>query len=294
MMKLIAIATLSLYLTVAQPTLGQESKERPSTFTTSPIQEVNVAAQEAGIIRKILVREGSVVENSAIIVQLNQALYKEEAARTEAEWELAKLEASNRIDLKFAEQSRLYNQVNLDRLKRAQDEVTLSVSETELEQSKLELLKAELSEKQANIQIQIAEKREEAKASEKEIAATKLKLRTIQSPLAGMIVELPVEEGEWVQAGDTIARIINYDKLKIKGYLPASVISTSDVGKKIQFVAAKPALLNNPKFIATITFVSPEIKREFFQDPHVRVVAEIDNQKHQLRINTIMKVVDIK
>lgn len=271
---------------------GQDSSPRPSTFTTAPVHEVKVAAQEAGIVKKILIREGSVVNNGQTLVQLNQELFKFDAERTRAEWELAKLEARNRIDLQFAEQSKKYSQVNLDRLQKAQNQVTLSVSDTELEQSKLELLKAELSEKQAAIQIKIAKKRADSKASEQAIAATKLKLRTLQSPLAGTVVEVLVEEGEWVQAGDTIARIINFEKLKIRGYLPANSISTSDVGQKIRFIAAKPALPNNPQFTATITFVSPEIKREFFQDPHVRVVAEMDNSNHQLRINTIMQVVD--
>ena len=278
----------SLFQSIA---VGQNAQSSVDFFRASALRNVKIASQEAGIVRKLLVKEGSTVDAKQPLVELNRKLFELDLVRSEAELKIAELEKSSDADRLFAEENVRFYDVLLARYVSANKDFARAVSDTELKQAGLELEKSKLSLKQALLQERIAKEKSLSRKSEFETAGHRLKLRTISSALKGTVVEILVEEGEWVQAGQPIARVVDYTKLKVKGYVPAEQFSVSDVGKKIQFQAVKPRVQGDPKFEATITFVSPEIEPKFFTNPKVRIIAEMDNPNLQLRINSEMRLV---
>lgn len=272
--------------------LSAQPVEDSAVFTAQAIRDIEIAAQDAGRVAELLIEEGARVEAGQPLVKLNRTLYELEADRAMAEMRIAELERSNTADLGFAQKSAEYNRVLLRRLDAATDTFPRAVTQTEREQADLELQKSEFSIQQAELQLALAAEKYEAKKKDREIAERRLSLRTISSPISGIVVETRVDDGEWAEAGEVIARVVNYDRLKIRGYVPAEKYSVSDVGKTIFFQVVQPRLEGNPRLEATITFVSPEIEPRFFSDPKVRLVAEIDNPDRQIRINTEMRLVD--
>jgi macrolide-specific efflux system membrane fusion protein len=93
-----------------------------------------------------------------------------------------------------------------------------------------------------------------------------------------MIVELHRRRGEWVQPGDTVARIVRLDKLRVEGFLAAKHARPELVGSKtiVKVTIGDDEL----EFPGEIVFVSPEI------DPinsQVRVWADVENADLVLR-----------
>ena len=89
-----------------------------------------------------------------------------------------------------------------------------------------------------------------------------------------------VRLGEWVEPGQKALRIVNVDRLKAEGFLPAQeadarTASARRCGSRVDLAGEQAAA-----FDGKVSFVSPEV------DPitgQVRIWAEIDNHDGRLR-----------
>jgi multidrug efflux pump subunit AcrA (membrane-fusion protein) len=103
--------------------------------------------------------------------------------------------------------------------------------------------------------------------------------RQIVAPFDGVIVQVFVRLGEWVEPGQKALRIVNIDRLKAEGFLPATAADAKLLGAPVRLtldLAGEDAAA----FEGKVSFVSPEV------DPitgQVRVWAEIENGAGRLR-----------
>ncbi len=92
------------------------------------------------------------------------------------------------------------------------------------------------------------------------------------------MAEVSRHQGEWVQPGQTVLRMLRLDRLRAEGLVVPSQIGDNLAGRKATLtveIDGKPV-----EFAGAITYVSPEI------DPvngQVRFWAEIDNPQLKLR-----------
>src|SRR5262249_21807554 len=112
-------------------------------------------------------------------------------------------------------------------------------------------------------------------------AAAKLAVtrRKIVAPFDGVVVQIFVRLGEWVEPGQKMLRIVGVEKLKAEGFLPAEKASAVAAGGPVK-MAIDLGDQHEASFDGTLAFVSPEV------DPitrQVRVWAEIDNRAGRLR-----------
>jgi multidrug efflux pump subunit AcrA (membrane-fusion protein) len=119
----------------------------------------------------------------------------------------------------------------------------------------------------------------EIRENDLKTALDQLERRAVTAPLKGMIVELQKRRGEWVQPGETIARIVRIDRLRAEGFLAARHARLDLVGSKVRLkVVGSDA--DNAEYPGQIVFVSPEI------DPlnsQVRIWADVENSELKLR-----------
>lgn len=111
-----------------------------------------------------------------------------------------------------------------------------------------------------------------------EVAREKLARRQLKSPLTGMVVEKLRDEGEWVEAGEPVLRVIRIDRLLVEGYVDADLIDESDRGRAV--VVRGDSRRGLVTVEGRIIFVSPEVDSVNRQ---VQVKAEIDNTNLALR-----------
>ena len=105
-----------------------------------------------------------------------------------------------------------------------------------------------------------------------------------QAPFSGYLEELVVEEGDWVQAGQTLARLIQTRTLKAEARVPQQRIHKVSLGQEVTLV-----LLDGEELQGKISFISQQA------DPGTRsfrIQAKVDNveQRRLAGASTTLRV----
>ncbi len=92
-----------------------------------------------------------------------------------------------------------------------------------------------------------------SEAQLKEVEA-RLERTRILAPITGILNDLPVEEGEYVQVGDAVAEIVETDPVKVVVQVPERDIPFFSVGQKTEVLADNKGIEQSAA--GTITFIS--------------------------------------
>ncbi|MCX7604382.1 MAG: HlyD family efflux transporter periplasmic adaptor subunit, partial [Bryobacteraceae bacterium] len=194
-----------------------------------------VRAAQAGRVRRVAVERGARVAAGALLVQLDDAPARTELASAEARTEAARAEvrllekggrAAERVQLEGAiaklavelEAARR-DAAALERLvekgaaaraelDQARDRARQAESEWEAQRRRLAALVAETDLEAARARLRDAEAALDA-------ARLRLEQTRIRTPREGVVYDLPVREGDWLEAGALVARVGQVDRLKI-------------------------------------------------------------------------------
>ncbi len=255
----------------------QSSAEFVSEFAQADlIKDVLVPVREPGILKQLLVKEGDWVTADQPIAELDRELNELDFQSADLKQKISELKATDDVDMRYSMKSKEVAAATLARSQSAVENFRNSISKTELEQLRLEVERATLSIEKAEFERKLAVAETDLYSRESDAAKVKLGYRSIRSPIEGMVVEVISQEGEWVNSGQTLIRVVQLDRMRIKGLLPSNDIDQSFIGRRAVF-EPKSAGGN---FEGTIYFVSPEIlpgadKVQFWFD--------VDNPERQLR-----------
>jgi macrolide-specific efflux system membrane fusion protein len=243
------------------------------------VQQVDVPAQEAGVIRSVAVKEGQLVEEGELLAKTDDTEPRLAEARARIELENARKQAENRIQVRYAEKAR---DVASAELKRATDSLARypkSISDTEIDRLRLAAEKAALAVEQAEFDFELAQYAWRLCEQDCRLAAHKLERCRITAPIAGVVVEANRQEGEWVEPKETVFRILRIDRLRAEGFLQATDLVGDLVGRSVTVHVQLPGQ-EEREFAGQLVFVSPEISPVNGQ---VRIFAEIENRGLLLR-----------
>ncbi len=270
---IVAMNVITLLLTVCL-TADAAGEVRIPAVVVTLIDQVDVPAQESGVLLKRLTTEGQVVEEGQVLGQIDDREIRLLRTRAEAELEQARRLAENDLKVRFAQKS---SEVAKAELKRAQDSVEKfpkSVSQTELDRLQLLADKAALEIEQA--QEDLADARTQQALKQHDVERTRLQQerRRIVAPITGVVVQWKKHQGEWLEPGAPVVRVIRMHKLRAEGFAPAGSLSADAVGRRVTLT------VQDMPVTGELVFVSPEI------DPvnnQVRFWAEVDNPQLKLR-----------
>jgi len=242
------------------------------------LAEAEVPAQEAGIVTALVVREGQRVKQGELLARIDDEVARLAATAAELQYEIATAKATNNVRIDYAQKALEVSQAELRRSTESIERFPKSVSQSQLDVERLTVEKNRLELEQATREQQVATLEMKAKDQERTAARAQVARRRIIAPFDGIIVQVLVRRGEWVEPGQQALRIVNVDRLKAEGFIAAQQASAELVGKPVQLTVA----VGDPPAATTgkIVFVSPEV------DPitgQVRVWAEIDNRGGRLR-----------
>lgn len=241
------------------------------------LAEAEVPAQESGMVTNVAVREGQRVKQGELLTQIDDQMPRLAAEAARAQLEIARAKAENDVQGRFAMKSLEVSEAELKRSTESIERFPKSVSQSQIDVERLSVQKNRLEAEQAEQERQIAALEMSAKRTDLAAAEAEIARRKIVAPFDGVIVQVYVRNGEWVKPGQQALRIVNVDRLKAEGFVPAAQAGAELEGKPVQLTIEGS---NAPAVTGTIVFVSPEV------DPitgQVRVWAEIDNGKRQLR-----------
>lgn len=262
----------------AEPDKSSESLKIESVLV-SLIEQVEVPAQEAGVLVSLAVREGQLVTEGMVLGQIDDAEAQFALTRARIELENAKKQSGNDIRVRFAKKAAEVAAAELKRSTDALERFAKSVSETEIERLKLTAQKAVLEIEQAAHEFEIAEYTRQVNQNQVALAESNVARRKITSPIAGVVVQVHTHRGEWVEPGKPVLRILRIDPLRAEGFVKADDVKEDLTGRKVTLAAAIPGQ-GMVQFPGKLVFVSPEINPVNGQ---VRVWAEIENRDLLLR-----------
>jgi macrolide-specific efflux system membrane fusion protein len=281
---LVAAFALSFCGVVADATADPATPLVVESVVLRLLEEAEVPAQEGGLLTEVAVREGQPVKKGKLLAQIDDQVARLAAEAAQSQYEIAQAKATNDVRIRFAKKALEVSQAELRRSTESIERFAKSVSQSQLDVEKLTVERNQLESEQAEHEHRVAVL--EAEAKENELMATRAQVerRQVLAPFDGVIVQIYVRRGEWVEPGQQALRIVNVDRLKAEGFAAAEQASGDLVGKSVTL--AIEGSQQSPA-AGSIVFVSPEM------DPitgQVRLWAEIDNRDGRLRPGQTVKM----
>ena len=246
----------------------QAARTAPSVLTiqladVKLIDKVELAAAREGILDFVEPSEGDMVQADQIVAGL-----KDEVAR--AEYDTAKAQADNDIEVRYATKAFEFASKDLEKSQAANKRIPGAVSDIDIEEKILASAKAKLQIEQAEWQFDVNKRKADA-------AKAVLEQFSVVAPFDGMVTAVKKSKGEAVRTGDVILEVISTRRLKVEGYLPFkdAVRVKQGVPVVVKLAVGEETLpAEQNSFKGRIKFVAPEVDG-LAQD--VLISAEVEN-----------------
>ncbi|MFM7845481.1 MAG: efflux RND transporter periplasmic adaptor subunit [Planctomycetota bacterium] len=242
------------------------------------IERADVPARQAGEIKTLLVKEGQIVKAGELLAQLDDAEALLTVKRADLEAQIAERKATVDVDVRAAEEEHRVAEGDFKNAKQAKERRSDSVSFSELEHLRLRATIKQLQVERTRHAHDIDLLTQQQRVSELELARVRLEQRRVTAPLAGVVVEVLQQRGEWVEPGERILRLIRLDRLRAEGFIDAQLAAQQLLGQPVTL-----KLDGGPKgpqsYPGKVVFISPEV------DPvnrQTRIWAEIENAELSL------------
>jgi multidrug resistance efflux pump len=216
------ILALGLFTALASSSIAEEFN---TLVVVRELDQVNVPAQQDGLISELFVRRGHSVEARQIISELDKTDINLKLSVAESELTQLKAKAENDGPVEAAETA----------VRRAEKEDQL-LSELGKNAVYLELFrtrnnfeKATADLKSARNQLLQDSLQVDVKKNQLKQLEYDLKRNTVRSPYDGVVNELLKQKGEWVRQGDPVVKITRMDKLLVEGFLDSTKVSPDSV-----------------------------------------------------------------
>ena len=190
-----------------------------------PNSVANVSTREVGVLEKIMVKRGDIVKKGQVVARLESSL------------EAIALDFANaRAKMKGEVESR---QATLDYMLRQRDRIAELYVDNAISFNEKD--KAETDVRLAETELQVALDNQRLMQIERERAARRLELRSIRSPVEGVIVEILLVPGESVEdRAREIMTIAEVDPLKVEVIVPADRFGLIQVGTSAEIMPLVP------------------------------------------------------
>ncbi|HQU42926.1 MAG: hypothetical protein B7Z73_09405 [Planctomycetia bacterium 21-64-5] len=239
------------------------------------IDEIDVAAQEPGLLTEVKVREGAEVKADDQMAQINDSKAQVAKKVAQAEHEVALAEATNDISVRYADKAQEVAHFDFEAHRDANKQAPGSTPKAEMMKLLLQWQKGMLEVDKAQLELDVAKLTAKVKEASVEAADDDIHRRRVLSPIDAVVIEVYRHVGEWVNPGDRIVRLVRMKTLRVEGMLRLADVAPTHV--KDRPVTVNVTLTGNRsvEFKGQIVFVAPELQ----PGDKYRVIAEVENRE---------------
>lgn len=268
------------------------SAGQPTTITLeraqlTPIVEVDVPAPEEGRIIDVTVAQGDGVDADGILIKMDDAEQKIAFDKAQIEYNIAKDLSESDTSVRLASKTLAVAVAELERNEDSNRRFPGSVPKSKIDELQLRKDEAELQLEQSRLEHTQAKKAVALKLNALNLAKLKLDRRHIKSLEAAEVLEILPQRGEWVEAGQTVVRLLNRDRLRVEGFMALSQVRPGLKGSAVR-ISLTVANGGMRPFDGRIVYISPEVDPNNAQ---VRFVVEVDNSEGLLLPGQIATVI---
>jgi len=219
-----------------------------------PVQNFEAHAPANTTVRKILVREGDHVRKGQLLLQLDDAEARTQAARAQAQIKTAQADVhaiqtggsqeellTLQSQLVKARTDRDQAQRSLEALRRLQQKGAASVGEVkdaennlQRAQADLDLLQQKQNDRYSKPEVERVTAQQSQAAAAYAAAKDTLQKSNVVAPFEGIVYSLPVKQGSYVQAGDLLLQEADLSKVQVRTYVDEPDIGRLAIGQKTE------------------------------------------------------------
>ncbi len=219
-----------------------------------PIQNFEAHAPISTTVKQLLVKEGDHVRKGQLLLQLDDADIRSQAARAQAQVKTAQADESNlkaegtqeevltlHAQLIKARDARDTAQRSLTALRRLQKDGAASAGEVRQAEDALRSAQADLTlieQKQKDRYSKPEAARIEAQAAEAQAAydaaEDALRKSSVRAPFEGVVYSLPVKQGAFVQAGDLLLQEADLSRVLVRAFVDEPDIGRLQPGQRVE------------------------------------------------------------
>jgi HlyD family secretion protein len=219
-----------------------------------PIQNFEAHAPISTTVKQLLVKEGDHVRKGQLLLQLDDADIRTQAARARAQVKTAQADESNlkaegtqeevltlHAQLIKARDAHDAAQRNLDALRRLQKDGAASPGEVRQAEDALRSAQADLTlieQKQKDRYSKSEAARIEAQAAEAQAAydaaEDALRKSSVRAPFDGIVYSLPVKQGAFVPSGDLLLQEADLSKVLVRAFVDEPDIGRLQPGQRVE------------------------------------------------------------
>lgn len=239
------------------------------------IQEVELAARESGLIAEVYFKPGQFVEAGTVMAKLDDTQAQLKANEAQIEFAKSLENARSDVEIRAARKSLDVAKAELLRAQEAVEQYAKSISKTEIDRLRLTTERAALFIEQAELMARVAQLDSDLRKNQVAFAQHTLERHRVRTSISGIVVQVNFQDGEWVETGTTIVRVLRLDRLRCEGRIDASLVDLTMVGRPVRITVQRP-MRDAVTVTGTLTFVDPQINAI---KKDVLVGAEFDNPK---------------
>lgn len=204
-----------------------------------PARNFEAHAPAPATVKRVLVKEGDQVKAGQLLLQLDDAQARADAAKALAQLRAAQADLqavrsggtheevlTNRSDLTKAEAERDDARRNLAAVQRLQQNGAASPAEVEAARSRLQkaeadsqLLESKVNGRFSSPEIARVQANAEQAQAARAAALDLLKNSNIRAPFAGTVYQIPVKAGSYVQSGELLAQVADLAKMQVRAFV---------------------------------------------------------------------------
>jgi len=232
-MKTIIPLLYAFMLLTSSPLMAADKTELDCLVR--PEMYIDLSSSVDSTMTGLLVKTGDVIKKNQPLVQLESSVEK-------AKVKLAELQAASFSEIENRKIQLKYANRNNQRLQSLYDRKSISLFEKDKAETEVALARIELTKARENKQIaQLNLVRAQAELS----------IRTINSPINGIVIDIYARVGESV-SDRTIMKLAQIDPLRVELIVPAKYFGKIKQGEKVEIYPEHPA---DKMYQATVTVV---------------------------------------
>jgi multidrug efflux pump subunit AcrA (membrane-fusion protein) len=239
-------------------------------------EEIDVPAQEAGVITELTVREGAEVKQDDKLAQISDSKVQAAKKVALAEHEVALAEATNDISVRYAAAAARVAEYDFRAHDEANRKAPGSTPAAEMKKLQLQWHKGELETEKAQLELDIAKLTAKAKEAAVEAADDDIVRRRVLATMDAVVTDVHRRRGEWVNPGDPILTIVRMDKVRVEGRLDFNDVSPMQVIDRPVTVTVQLTRNRTMELPGKVVFVANKLAHGKY-----RVMAEVENREER-------------
>jgi multidrug resistance efflux pump len=188
-------------------------------------EELSVPSAESGLIAELSVGPGDAIQWGDPIARLEDRAIRIRNRAASLRLQSAMQQTADDLEIQYAETALAEAEAELEANRSIYNDAAGAVPMSTIRRLRLSVERANLEVARAKKAADLAKIEVDLRAADVSVIEDTLRRLQIQSPLAGVVIEVYKQRGEWVTTGEPVARVARLDRLDVHALLSADQLS---------------------------------------------------------------------